>query len=147
MNAGTAVDRVAGRRVGETRVEDAMHVGVVVCQRHTPLPEVARIMAEHRIHAVVVADDPGDASSLWGVVSDLDLIAAASVRNLDDQTAGGSAVSPALIVSPDESLMRAIQLMTEHATSHLVVVAPATGRPIGVLSTLDVARALADAAA
>ena len=33
--------------------------------------------------------------------------------------------------------------MVEHEISHLIVVEPHTARPIGVLSTLDVARALA----
>lgn len=32
--------------------------------------------------------------------------------------------------------------MTENAISHLVVVDPAEDRPVGVLSTLDVARGL-----
>ena len=33
--------------------------------------------------------------------------------------------------------------MAEHEISHLIVAEPHTARPIGVLSTLDVARALA----
>jgi CBS domain-containing protein len=33
--------------------------------------------------------------------------------------------------------------MTEYAVAHLVVVEPDTGRPVGVLSTLDLARRLA----
>ncbi len=33
--------------------------------------------------------------------------------------------------------------MVEHDVSHLIVVEPQLARPIGVLSTLDVARALA----
>jgi CBS domain-containing protein len=33
--------------------------------------------------------------------------------------------------------------MAEHETSHLVVVDPSTDRPVGVLSTLDVARVVA----
>jgi CBS domain-containing protein len=36
--------------------------------------------------------------------------------------------------------------MTEHGTSHLVVVDTETLRPVGVISTLDVAARLADAA-
>jgi CBS domain-containing protein len=46
------------------------------------------------------------------------------------------------MVRPDDTLMRAAQLMTEHAVTHLLVVDPAGGLPVGVLSTLDVARAL-----
>jgi len=34
--------------------------------------------------------------------------------------------------------------MAEHDNAHLVVASPQTGRPVGMLSTLDVARAVAD---
>ena len=79
---------------------------------------------------------------MWGVVSDLDLVAAASVRDLEAQTAGAAAATPALTIAPDDTLQRATQLMVEHALTHLVVVAGY--RPVGVISTLDVAAALAE---
>jgi CBS domain-containing protein len=129
-------------RAATMRVDGAMHHGVIVRPRDTPLSEIARTMAEYHVHAVVVSDDPHDATALWGIVSDLDLVAAASVRELDEQEAGPTAASPALMVSPRENLLRAAQLLTEHATTHLVVVEPSTARPIGVISTLDIARAL-----
>lgn len=132
----------ARNELEEMRVTDAMHVGVVTCARDTPLSVVARIMADERVHCVVVTDEQDAPVSLWGVVSDLDLVAAAGVRPLGLQSAGGSAASPALTVSPDETLQRAAQMMTEHATAHLIVALPETGRPIGVLSTLDIAGAL-----
>jgi CBS domain-containing protein len=127
------------------RVGEAMHRGVVTCTRDTRLSAVAEIMAAERMHCVVVTDDSDIAASLWGVVSDMDLVAAAGVRDLDAQSAGGSAASPALMVAPDDTLQRAVQLMTEHAAAHLIVVESASGRPIGVLSTLDIAQALAEA--
>ena len=68
-----------------------------------------------------------------GIVSDLDLVAAASVRDLDDQSAGGSAATPVVTVSPDGTLERAAQLMTEHNTAHLIVVDACEQRPLGVL--------------
>ena len=40
-------------------------------------------------------------------------------------------------------LARAAQLMIEVEVSHLIVIEPHSARPIGVLSTLDVAQALA----
>jgi CBS domain-containing protein len=46
-------------------------------------------------------------------------------------------------VSPGETLERAAQLMTEHNTAHLIVVDPKQQRPLGVLSTLDIAGTLA----
>jgi CBS domain-containing protein len=101
-------------------------------------------MARRRVHCVVVSDEPDDADSLWGVVSDLDLVAAASVRDLDDQSAGAAAATAALTISPDETLQRAAQLMTEHGAAHLVVVDPVRRRPVGVLSTRDVAAAVSE---
>ena len=51
-------------------------------------------MAEKRVHCVVVESGSGDAGPLWGVVSGLDLVAAAAVRGLDEPTAGGAPPSP-----------------------------------------------------
>ncbi|MGH3081303.1 MAG: CBS domain-containing protein [Gaiellaceae bacterium] len=126
------------------RVGDVMHEGVVTCGLHAPMSEVARKMAANRIHCVVVWNEPArnEAAELWGVVSDLDLVKIASTEDLTDRTAGGSAATPALMIAPDETLHRAMQLMAEHETTHLVVVDPETTKPVGVLSTLDVAAVL-----
>ena len=124
-----------------TRVRAVMHEGVLTCGRDESLATVARLMAAHRVHSIVVTDVPSQAPSLWGVVSDLDLVAAASVRDLEEQVAGAAAATPALMIAPDDTLQRAAQLMVEHALAHLVVVEG--GRPVGVISTLDVADALA----
>jgi CBS domain-containing protein len=122
-------------------VREAMHEGVLSCSADTPLSTVAELMASQGVHCIVVteADDP----AVWGVISDLDLVAAAGVRDLDAQSAGGSAATPALPIAPDDTLQRAAQMMTEHAAAHLVVVDDGSGSPVGVLSTLDVARVLA----
>jgi CBS domain-containing protein len=125
------------------RVFDAMHRGVLTCSRDATLADVAGLMASRRVHCVVVADESGDAASLWGIVSDLDLVAAAGVRDLGEQTAGAAAATAAVTVGPGETVQRAAQLMTEHGVTHLVVV-DAMRRPVGVLSTLDIAVALSD---
>ena len=57
------------------RVHDAMHVGIVTCDAETSLRGVARLMAEHRVHAVAVAD-PGRRGRHQGVISDLEVAAA-----------------------------------------------------------------------
>jgi CBS domain-containing protein len=126
----------AGLTVGDT-----MHRGVLTCSRESSLAHVAELMSEHRVHCIVVVDELEAVGSLWGVVSDLDLVAAASVRDLDEQTAGAAAATAALTITAGESVQRAAQLMTEHATTHLVVVDPER-RPLGILSTLDIAAAL-----
>ncbi len=122
------------------RVSDAMRHGVLTCQAETPLPMVARMMAEHRIHSVVVTNLDGVGESAWGIVSDVDLLRSAS-GDVEKLSAGDVAGTELLTVEPDESLERAAQMMAEHEVTHVVVVSGE--RPVGVLSSLDVAARLA----
>jgi CBS domain-containing protein len=120
-------------------VRDAMHEGVITCDPKASLEEVARLMATRKVHAIVATDaDPEDRRA-WGVVSDLDLVSAAAL-GATDVTAGQTATTEAVTVGPDETLAEAVQLMREHAVAHLLVTDSRSGRPIGILSTLDVAR-------
>jgi len=101
------------------------------------------MMATYRIHVVVVSALGADheESTAWGIVSDLDL--ARFANNMAGQTAGSVASTELVRVAADESLERAAQLMAEHETSHLIVIQPQSGHPVGVLSTLDLAGVLA----
>jgi CBS domain-containing protein len=125
------------------RVADAMRWGLVSCSADASLRTVAALMSDERVHCVVVIDESSDERALWGVVSDLDLVAAASVRSLDDQIAAGTAMRPAVTIAPGAPLEEATKRMTSHGVSHLVVVDPAEKYPVGVLSTLDLAAAFA----
>lgn len=133
--------------IEETTVADVMHTGIVTCDVHAPLSAVARMMAAHRIHSVVVRNgaagwgDPG--AGLWGVVSDLDLVRLVAADAVAGRTAGQSAATPALLVRERDSLQEAAQVMADNDVTHLVVVNHAA-RPVGVLSTLDVAKAIAE---
>lgn len=127
-----------------SRVADAMTSGLISCTPDTPLRAVGRIMAQEHIHAVYVFDyDTENAVECWGLVSDLDLVAATG-GDIDQRSAGESAVTPLVTVRSDDSLARAAQLMNEYNVAHLAVLDPATRRPIGVLSTLDLARVVAE---
>ena len=46
-------------------------------------------------------------------------------------------------VRPDNTLETAAHLMAARGTSHLIVLSPETGFPVGMLSSLDIARAAA----
>lgn len=132
--------------LGTLRVVDAMHPGLISCPPDTPLRTVARMMATYRVHAILVTahgaeELPG--GGVWGVVSDVDLLRAARSGDLDEKASRVIAATPVLTVTTGDDLARATQLMVEHQISHLIVAEPQTARPIGVLSTLDVARALA----
>jgi CBS domain-containing protein len=120
-----------------------MHWGLVSCPADASLRAVAALMSDKRVHCVFVIDESFGERALWGVVSDLDLVAAATVRSLDDQKAAGTAMRPAVTVAPGAPLEEATKRMTSHGVSHLVVVDPAEKHPLGVLSTLDLAAAFA----
>ena len=145
MKTATDSTEVTPRSLREIRVGEVMHAGVLTCGRDESLVAVAQLMADHCVHSIVVTDDPAEAPSLWGVISDMDLVAAASVRELEEQVAGAAAATPALLIGPEDTLQRAAQLMVEHALTHLVVVR--AKHPVGVISTLDIAAALAGRAA
>jgi len=119
-----------------TRVQDAMHTGILTTDPSTPLRVVARLMAQQRVHAVAIAD-PGHSRQPWGVVTDLDVAAAACEEG--EQTAGEAARHEVLTISAADSLDLAARKMVEHGASHLVVVDPVSGHPSGIISTLDVA--------
>jgi CBS domain-containing protein len=125
----------------QLRVEDVMHRGLVTCGPETPLRTVARILAAHRIHAVVVAEQHAHAAhDVWGVLSDLELVA--QLARDGAATAGAVATQPPCVVVPDEKVASATRLMATLGVSHVLVVDPVDRRPIGVVSTLDVADAL-----
>jgi CBS domain-containing protein len=121
-------------------VGEVMHEGIVTCSASAGLDQVAAAMADHGIHCVVAIDEgPAgeDDDHLWGVVSDLDLMRGI-VSGLD-LDAGNLAELDVAAVAPDDTLDHAARTMVRRSLAHLVVVAE--GRPVGVISTLDIARA------
>jgi CBS domain-containing protein len=127
-------------------VLDAMHRGLISCSPETPLRAVARMMATYRVHAVVVmphGEEQLSDGGPWGVVSDAEVLRAAATGRLSEEPARSIAATPAITVPADAPLWRAAELMLARASSHVVVIEPYSTRPIGVLSRLDLARALA----
>jgi acetoin utilization protein AcuB len=122
--------------LGRYTVLNALQLDLIECPADADVRTIARTMAEHTVHCVVVRNLE---SGVWGIVSDLDLMAAMRPE-LADATAGRLAATDPLTVGPADTLQRAAQLMVEHQASHAVVVDPVTGEPVGILSTLDVAR-------
>ncbi len=132
------------RPIEELRVIDAMHPGMIACPPETSLRTVARMMATYRVHAILVhSHDDSTGGGGWGVVTDADLARSALEVDLDDATAGQVATTPVLVATTVEPLERVIRLMVEHQVTHVVAIEGRSARPLGVVSTLDIARALA----
>jgi CBS domain-containing protein len=133
--------------LSQRTVGEVMRLGVVTAEPDTPLSEVARLMSAYRIHAVVVGglnEGVRGTCLVWGVVSDLDL--ARAVASGQEATAGQVAATEPLTASPFDSLADVAQVMADHEVAHLVVVDAKVAEPMGMISTLDVARAAAGTA-
>jgi CBS domain-containing protein len=125
-------------------VADAMHPGIMTCEPDATVTEVARMMAGHHVHCIAVmgiAHNHGE-QLVWGIISDLDLIRAGTANGAE-QTASEMAIDPIFTVEPSTPLREAADLMLTHSSTHVLVVDPAKQRPIGMLSTLDIAGLLA----
>lgn len=121
-------------------VADAMHPGLHSCAPDAPLTEVARMMASNHVHCIAVTGH-GDAL-VWGIVSDLDLLRA-GISSGPESTAGDLAAQPVPNVQTTTPLREAAELMLRHGSTHVIVIDPLTERPVGILSTLDIAGVLA----
>jgi CBS domain-containing protein len=125
-------------RLSHVRVHEAMHQGIISVHPETTLRAVAKVMAKRRVHAIAIAS-VASGEAPWGIVSALEVVAAAA--NGAERTAGELAATEVLTISSGDRLDHAGQLMAEHELSHLIVTDPASGQPIGVLSTLDIVAA------
>lgn len=126
-------------------VSDAMHPGVLSCDPDATTTELARVMAAQHVHCIVVmgiAHDDGGESLAWGTITDLDLLRAGLAGGAE-QAAHSIVRHETLTVEPTMPLRDAARLMLDRGVSHVLVVDPRGQRPVGVLSSLDVAGVMA----
>ncbi|MFH9174745.1 CBS domain-containing protein [Streptomyces albogriseolus] len=116
-------------------VRDIMTAAPVTVGPHTSVAQAARLMRDHGLGAVLVADD----GRLRGLVTDRDLVVRSVAEGVDpEETTVVRACSEDLVtVRPDDELDLAVRLMREHAVRRVPVVDGE--QPVGVLSLGDVA--------
>ena len=115
-------------------VDQVMRGRVLTCTRLTRAREVARTMVTHAVHSIVVVDDDG---RMMGTVSDDAIMRAA----LDGHggSAGDLADGRTPAVRAGVSVEDAARAMVRASGTHVVVI-DGRGVPIGMISTLDLAR-------
>jgi CBS domain-containing protein len=128
-------------RLEHARVADAMRHGILSCAADASLRDAARTMSLHHVHTIVVTD-PVD-GSLWGIFSDSALLDSLLASESSERLLRELADREPCTISSDEPLLSAAELMRERGIAHLVVRDAQTGRPSGMLSTLDLAGILA----
>lgn len=128
--------------VANATVADAMRHGVLTCRPDTPMRHIARMMVSNGVHAVLVrgaAAGQSGGDEAWSVVSDLDVARAAGRSARGEDVVAADACGPALTADPGERLTDVARRMADRNATHLLVLEPETGEPVGVISALDVA--------
>ena len=125
------------------RVGNLMTLDPIVIAPDEPAAEAERLMKTFRISGLPVVDK----EELAGVVSQADLIVARSSEMIGAQweriRVRHLMTSPAITVHATVTLAHAAKLMIQRDIHRLVVVGD-DGEPIGVLTTLDLLRALTE---
>src|SRR5690349_10180592 len=106
------------------RVRDVLRVKgaqVVTVTPDTDVRGLLRVLAEHRIGAVVVSQD---GTSVDGIVSERDIVRAMAARGTDVMSEPVTAIQTANVrtVDPETQLEDLMRLMTEHRIRHAPVV-------------------------
>ena len=130
------------------RIRDIMHPGVITCRPDATLGQVAVMLIQHHVHALLVADRDGRPI---GVMSDYDLLAGEwlsgdpeSLEVMRSMTAGELMSTPVDTVEADVAIREAVLRMGEEGISRLLVLDG--GQPVGVVSVSDFVAALAETA-
>lgn len=116
--------------------------GVIGCLPGETLLDAAGVMSAARVHALVI-DAPETAGRAFAVLSDQDLLDAVALgRDPAGEDVGRVAGTEPVTIDADATIREAAARMREHEVSHLFVVDPVSGKPQGVVSSLDIARVL-----
>jgi CBS domain-containing protein len=120
-------------------VRDLMRAGLITCKPNATLGQVAVLLDQHQVHALIVTDRDGRAN---GIISDFDLMAGewlssdseslAVMRNL---TAADLMTHPVDSVEASIPLAEAVNLLMEKGISRLLVTE--SGKPVGIISLSD----------
>jgi CBS domain-containing protein len=111
---------------------------LVKVSQHTPVSEVARVMATHHVGAVIITENAEDDSPLVGVITDRDIVNAQldQARDLASLSAEAVMTRNVLTLTPDESLDGAIAHMRARNVRRAPIIST-EGVPVGMISTDD----------
>lgn len=126
-------------------IHDLMHNGVITCPPSTSLGQVAALLDEHQIHALIVAEYPDQP---LGIISDFDLLAGEwlsvdeeSLNTMRQLTARDLMTTPIETVDINTPVSEAAARM-DKKDIHRMLVTDA-GKPVGVLSISDLVAGIA----
>ncbi|WP_235889056.1 CBS domain-containing protein [Glacieibacterium frigidum] len=108
---------------------------LVSVTKATTVREIARLLYENRIGAVLVIEE----GAILGIVSERDIVAGLHTHeSVLDCTAGQVMTSPVITAPPDQDIADSMGVMTDRRVRHLPVVAE--GRCVGLVSIGDLVK-------
>jgi CBS domain-containing protein len=121
------------------RVDELMTTPTATCQAHENLTTAARAMWENDCGAIPVVDDDG---RLKGIITDRDICMATYTQGqpLHALSIGSAMAKEAFSCRSHDDIVNAIELMRNKQVRRIPVVDD-TGRPTGIISLSDIARA------
>lgn len=129
-------------------VRDLMHTGLITCKADATLGQVAVLLNQHHVHALVVTDRDGREV---GIISDFDLLAGEwlssdpeSLDTMRSLTAADLMSHPVDSVEANIPLSDAVSALIEKEVSRLLVTE--NGKPVGIISLSDFVASIAQSA-
>lgn len=126
-------------------VKDLMHAGLITCKPDATLGQVAVLLHQHHVHALIVNDRDGRPA---GIISDFDLLAgewlssdAESLSAMQKLTATDLMSHPIDSVEANSYIAEALTKFAEREISRLMVVE--NGKPVGIISLSDLVASIA----
>jgi CBS domain-containing protein len=125
------------------KVRDVMTATPICSAPDTPIPEIARLMAEHDCGGIPIVD--GAATRPVGFVTDRDIAVRIVAKGLNAlaMVARDCMSTPVVTVSPDDSVEDCCQTMETHQIRRVAVV-DEKGACVGIVSQADVALKVSD---
>ncbi len=128
--------------MGKTTVREVMHRGVITAREDYLAKDIARVMNDTEVHALIVVDMQ---DQIKGVISHMDILRIYGKDHLKYR-ARDLMTPKVLRVEPTAPLEEAVKLMLENKVHRLLVVESTDRgeRPVGIISTTDIIRDLVD---
>ena len=127
-------------------VKDLMHKGLIICPPTTSLGQVAALLTEHHVHALIVAEQ---VDKPMGIISDFDLLVGEwlsvdeeSLNTMRHMTARDLMTVPIETVEADSSAESAAKRMAEKHIHRMLVTE--AGKPVGILSIANFVAGIAE---
>jgi CBS domain-containing protein len=125
-------------------IKTLMHTGLITCPPNASLGQVAALLNEHQIHAILVAENEP-----LGIISDFDLLAGewlsvdeASLDTMRKLTARDLMTSPIETVDINTSVNEVAQRMADKQFHRMLVTE--NEKPVGIISISDFVAGIAE---